>query len=237
MVVQSVVRGVPTGGELYTKLNGLSPGQASMHSYPEVRFLLSAASTQQFPPDIGREVAVAGRSNAGKSSAINSLTRRRALARSGKTPGLTQLINFFELAPGERLVDLPGYGFAKVPPKVQAHWHRLVGEYFATRNSLTGLLLIVDVRRGIKDEDRALLDWSQRRELPVHVLLSKSDKLTHSEARKSLESAAAELGARASVELFSAVNQQGAEHARDVLEAFLGHKKPGGTGGRTTGSD
>ena len=194
-----------------------------MQTYPDVRFLLSAASAQQFPPDAGREVAVAGRSNAGKSSAINSLTRRRALARSGKTPGLTQLINFFELTPGERLVDLPGYGFAKVPPQVQARWHRLVGEYFATRNSLTGLLLIVDVRRGLKDEDRALLEWTKQRELPVHVLLSKSDKLSRSEARRSLHSAARELGERASVELFSALNQEGAEHARDVLQVFLGH--------------
>ena len=208
-----------------------------MHPFPDAHFLLSAASAQQFPPDVGREVAVAGRSNAGKSSAINAIAQRRALARSGKTPGLTQLINFFEVASGERLVDLPGYGFAKVPPEVQARWHRLVGEYFATRNSLTGLLLIVDVRRGLKDEDRALLDWVYQRELPVHILLSKSDKQSRAEARKTLHSAASELGARASVSLFSSLNQEGVEHARSVLEAFLGHKKPGGAGGRTTGSD
>lgn len=208
-----------------------------MPSYPRVRFLLSAASTQQFPPDVGHEVAVAGRSNAGKSSAINSLTQRTSLARSGKTPGLTQLINFFELEAERRLVDLPGYGFAKVPPKVKAHWHRLVGEYFATRNSLTGLLLIVDVRRGLKDEDRALLDWSVERELPVHVLLSKSDKLSRSESSKTLQVAREELGERASVQLFSSMNQDGAEHARRVLDSFLENKKPGGSGGRATGSD
>jgi GTP-binding protein len=208
-----------------------------MSSYPRVRFLLSAASTRQFPPDVGHEVAVAGRSNAGKSSAINSLTQRTSLARSGKTPGLTQLINFFELEAERRLVDLPGYGFAKVPPRVQAHWHRLVGEYFATRNSLTGLLLIVDVRRGLKDEDRALLDWTAERELPVHVLLSKSDKLSRSESSKTLQMAKKELGEHASVQLFSSVNHDGAEHARRVLDSFLENKKPGGSGGRATGSD
>ena len=208
-----------------------------MQTFPDAHFLLSAGSAQQFPPDIGCEVAVAGRSNAGKSSAINAITQRRALARSGRTPGLTQLLNFFELAPEERLVDLPGYGFAKVPPRVQARWHQLVGEYFATRNSLTGLLLVVDVRRGLKDEDRALLEYMHQRELPVHVLLSKSDKQSRAEARKTLHSAARELGARASVALFSALNQEGVEHARSVLEDFLGRKKPGGAGGRTTGSD
>ena len=174
-----------------------------------------------------REVAVAGRSNAGKSSAINAITQRNSLARSGKTPGLTQLVNFFELQQDQRLVDLPGYGFAKVPPKVQAHWHQLVGEYFATRNSLSGLLLIVDVRRGLKDGDRALLDWSARRELPVHVLLTKSDKLTRNEARKELGSAASELGAGASrAALFIA--QQGRARSRPgaCCKHFSGIKNP-----------
>ena len=166
-----------------------------MSTYPQARFMLSAASIQQFPAGCRQEVAVAGRSNAGKSSAINSITHRTNLARSGKTPGLTQLVNFFELQQDQRLVDLPGYGFAKVPPKVQAHWHQLVGEYFATRNSLSGLLLIVDVRRGLKDGDRALLEWTVRRELPVHVLLTKSDKLTRNEARKELARSQSELGA------------------------------------------
>jgi GTP-binding protein len=193
-----------------------------MSTYPQARFMLSAASTHQFPPDVGTEVAVAGRSNAGKSSAINSITHRTNLARSGKTPGLTQLVNFFELQGDQRLVDLPGYGFAKVPPKVQAQWHQLVGEYFATRNSLSGLLLIVDVRRGLKDGDRALLEWTVRRELPVHVLLTKSDKLTRNEARKELAKVAGELGEGASVQLFSSLNKEGAEQARNVLQSLLG---------------
>ena len=193
-----------------------------MSTYPQARFMLSAASTHQFPPDVGTEVAVAGRSNAGKSSAINSITHRTNLARSGKTPGLTQLVNFFELQEDQRLVDLPGYGFAKVPPKVQAQWHQLVGEYFATRNSLSGLLLIVDVRRGLKDGDRALLEWTVQRELPVHVLLTKSDKLTRNEARKELAKVAGELGEGASVQLFSSLNKEGAEQARNVLQSLLG---------------
>jgi GTP-binding protein len=193
-----------------------------MSTYPQARFMLSAASTHQFPPDVGTEVAVAGRSNAGKSSAINSITHRTNLARSGKTPGLTQLVNFFELQEDQRLVDLPGYGFAKVPPKVQAQWHQLVGEYFATRNSLSGLLLIVDVRRGLKDGDRALLEWTVRRELPVHVLLTKSDKLARNEARKELAKVAGELGEGASVQLFSSLNKEGAEQARNVLQSLLG---------------
>jgi GTP-binding protein len=208
-----------------------------MSTYPHARFMLSAASAAQFPADAGSEVAVAGRSNAGKSSAINSITRRNNLARSGKTPGLTQLINFFELQERERLVDLPGYGFAQVPPRVKAQWHRLVGEYFATRNSLSGLLLVVDVRRGLKDGDRALLEWTAERELAVHVLLTKSDKLTRSGARKELEKVTHELGEGASVQLFSSINKEGAEEARRVLEIFLAHKKPGGSGGRATGSD
>src|SRR6185295_9875997 len=193
-----------------------------MSTYPQARFMLSAASTHQFPPDVGTEVAVAGRSNAGKSSAITSSTHRTNLARSGKTPGLTQLVNVFELQEDQRLVDLPGYGFAKVPPKVQAQWHQLVGEYFATRNSLSGLLLIVDVRRGLKNGDRALLEWTVRRELPVHVLLTKSDKLTRNEARKELAKVAGELGEGASVQLFSSLNKEGAEQARNVLQSLLG---------------
>ena len=208
-----------------------------MSTYPHARFMLSAARTDQFPVDAGHEVAVAGRSNAGKSSAINCITGRNNLARSGKTPGLTQLVNFFELRTDERLVDLPGYGFAQVPQEVKAHWHRLVGEYFATRNSLSGLLLIVDVRRGLKDGDRALLDWSAQRELAVRVLLTKSDKLSRHEARKKLESVSQELGKGVSVQLFSSINKEGADEARRALEVLLGHKKPGGSGGRTTGSD
>jgi GTP-binding protein len=208
-----------------------------MSRYPDARFLISANRSPQFPSDSGSEVAVAGRSNAGKSSAINLLVHRHSLARSGKTPGVTQLINFFELMPDHRLVDLPGYGYAKVPPSVQAHWQQLVGDYLLSRNSLSGLFLIVDARRGINDQDRTLIDWGQERGRHVHVLLSKADKLARNEARNVLRDARVELGNRASVQLFSALNQEGVEEARHALEALLEKKKPGGTGGRTTGSD
>jgi len=208
-----------------------------MSAYPSVHFLLSADHERQFPGDSGAEVAVAGRSNAGKSSAINVITQRHGLARTSKTPGRTQLINFFELAPERRLVDLPGYGYAKVPPHMQAHWRELVGGYLETRNSLAGLLLIVDARRGLNDDDRGLIASALRRGRRLHVLLTKSDKLTRNEARQQLRHVAGELDPEATAQLFSAVNKEGAEEARHALEALLGNKKPGGSGDRTTGSD
>lgn len=221
-------------GELYTRLKQLSPNR-TVSAYARVNFLLSAHHAGQFPDDTGAEVAVAGRSNAGKSSAINALTQRHGLARSGKTPGQTQLINFFELAPGRRMVDLPGYGYARVPPRVQAHWRQLVGGYLETRESLTGLLLIVDARRGLGEDDRGLIAWALGRGRLLHVLLSKSDKLTRSEARQQLGRVTEELATRASAQLFSAVSKEGVEEARAALRALLDNKKPGGSGGRTTG--
>lgn len=199
-----------------------------MSAYASVHFLLSADDQRQFPDDAGVEVAVAGRSNAGKSSAINAITQRNSLARTSKTPGRTQLVNFFELTPGRRLVDLPGYGYAKVPPRMQAHWRELVGGYLETRNSLMGLLLIVDARRGLKDDDRGLIAWARNRGRRVHLLLSKSDKLTRNEARQQLRQLVGELDAGVSAQLFSAVNKEGVEEARQALEDLL-EKKPGGS--------
>lgn len=206
-----------------------------MPVFPAVRFLLSANDAPQFPPDSGSEVAVAGRSNAGKSSAINALTQRKSIARTSKTPGQTQLINFFELQPERRLVDLPGYGFAKVPPRVRAHWQELVGGYLETRNSLAGLLLIVDARRGLNDDDRGLMGWATQRGRRVHILLSKSDKLSRNDARRTLAEVLGELPMQASAQLFSAVSKQGVEEGQRALEALLENKKPGGSGGRATG--
>lgn len=207
-----------------------------MSAYASVHFLLSADHERQFPDDAGVEVAVAGRSNAGKSSAINAITQRNSLARTSKTPGRTQLINFFELSPGRRLVDLPGYGYAKVPPRMQAHWRELVGGYLETRNSLMGLLLIVDARRGLKDDDRGLIAWARNRGRRVHLLLSKSDKLTRNEARQQLRQLVGELETGVAAQLFSAVNKEGVEEARHALEDLL-EKKPGGSFDGTTGSD
>src|SRR5690349_9125474 len=132
--------------------------------------MLSAAVPAQFPTDVGGEVAFVGRSNAGKSSAINAITERRALARTSKTPGRTQLVNFFELAPARRIVDLPGYGYAEVPEQERRKWRPLI-DALAARESLSGLFLIVDSRRGITTGDEELIAWAQRR--PVHVLLAK----------------------------------------------------------------
>ncbi|MGB5354606.1 MAG: ribosome biogenesis GTP-binding protein YihA/YsxC [Woeseia sp.] len=192
-----------------------------MSQYPDAAFLTSANAPAQFLPDEGREVAVAGRSNAGKSSAINVIVNRRQFARTSKTPGRTQLINFFALAEGLRLVDLPGYGFAKVAESMRAHWGRLIQQYFENRDSLRGLLLVVDIRRGITDFDRQLLSLCASVEVPVHVLLTKSDKLKRGQAATALLTARRELGEAVTVQLFSSLKRSGVDEARETLAAFL----------------
>ena len=184
----------------------------------QTRFISSAARPSDFPEDEGVEIAFAGRSNCGKSSAINAITGRRSLARTSRTPGRTQLINFFELAPARRLVDLPGYGYAKVSEEKRMYWRDLIGAYFARRRSLAGLVLIMDARHPLKD-----LDWQmveQAGALPLHVLLSKADKLGRSESVETLRRVTGELGRRASVQLFSAVNGLGVEEARARVAAL-----------------
>jgi GTP-binding protein len=192
-----------------------------MSQYPEARFLKSANATKQFVPDQGAEVAVAGRSNAGKSSAINVIVNRRQFARTSKTPGRTQLVNFFELRDGKRLVDLPGYGFARVSDSVRRHWGELLSAYFESRRSLCGLILIVDIRRQLTDFDRQMIAFAESVDLPVHVLLTKADKLKKGQAANALLAVSKELGSRASVQLFSALKRQGEQEARSVLERFL----------------
>jgi GTP-binding protein len=204
--------------------------------YPKVQFLLSANRAGQFPPDEGSEVAIAGRSNSGKSSAINAITQRKALARTSKTPGQTQLLNFFELEPGRRLVDLPGYGFAKVPPAIKAHWEQLVGDYMRARQCLEGLMLVVDARRGLSQEDADLIEWMLAGGRRTHVLLSKCDKLSRNESREILRRTESELDGRASAQRFSAVSREGVEEARAALDALL-TKNPGDSVDRTTGAD
>lgn len=192
-----------------------------MSQYPDAKFILSANEPRQFVPDEGSEVAVAGRSNAGKSSAINVIVNRRQFARTSKTPGRTQLINFFELGEGRRLVDLPGYGFARVSAGTRLHWGGLLQRYFEQRGSLKGLLLVVDIRRGPGDYDRQLLALAQSVGVPVHVLLTKADKLKRGQAATALLAARKELGEAASAQLFSALNRDGLDEARQQLEAFL----------------
>jgi len=199
-----------------------------MSRLSEARFLTSVASAAQFPVDAGAEVAFAGRSNAGKSSAINAITHRRGLARTSKSPGRTRLLNYFELSPMKRLVDLPGYGYAGVTVSERAAWLPLL-ETLRERSSLTGLFLIVDSRRGLTEGDEALIEWSHgaRR---LHVLLSKADKLNRGEAAAALRTASAQLGSRGTVQLFSALRGIGVHEAQDRLTAWLSMAPQEGSG-------
>src|SRR5450631_1026097 len=193
-----------------------------MSIYPNVKFLTSAAEANQLAPDVGREIAFAGRSNSGKSTAINAITKRVGLARVSRTPGLTQLINFFELAPERRLVDLPGYGFAKVPDRVRLHWLQLMEHYFNVRESLVGLILIVDSRRGLGTQDAGMLEWILSRDRVAHVLLTKADKLNRHDAQRVLrETVAACSDTSVTAQLFSAHSSQGLDEARQVMDGWL----------------
>ena len=187
--------------------------------FSQGRFLISAAAPAQFPADQGAEVAFVGRSNAGKSSAINAITQRHGLARTSKTPGRTRLLNFFEVGSLQRIVDLPGYGYATGPEAERSSWGPLI-EALRTRQSLRGLFMIVDSRRGLTEGDRALLDWASP-SLLVHILLSKADKLSRSESTQVLKVTKAELQERATVQLFSVTNKTGIDEAQDVLAAWL----------------
>ena len=192
-----------------------------MSQYPEASFIKSANAPGQFVPDEGAEVAFAGRSNAGKSSAINVIVNRRQFARTSKTPGRTQLVNFFSLRDDARLVDLPGYGFAKVASGMREHWADLMAEYFEIRASLKGMFLIVDIRRQLTEFDHEMLAFADSVGLPVHVLLTKSDKLKRGQAANALLKVRRDLGEIATVQQFSALNRQGEDEARARLDAFL----------------
>jgi GTP-binding protein len=188
--------------------------------YPNARFMISAAAPAQFPADTGAEVAIAGRSNAGKSSAINAMLQRNSLARTSKTPGRTRLLNFFELVPQARLIDLPGYGYASGAREERAGWKPLI-EALAPRQSLRGLLVVVDARRGILEGDEQLLNWAAGIERPVHVLFSKSDQLSRSAAAKLLKDSAPALEGRGTAQLFSAHKKVGLDEARARLDTWL----------------
>jgi len=192
-----------------------------MSQYPEAQFIKSANALNQFVPDEGSEVAVAGRSNAGKSSAINVIVNRRQFARTSKTPGRTQLVNFFSLEEARRLVDLPGYGFARVSDSMRRHWGELLSQYFESRKSLNGLLMIVDIRRKLTDYDRQMMAFADETKLPVHILLTKADKLKRGQRATAVLQVQKEVGDRATVQAFSALNRQGEDEAREMLEKFL----------------
>lgn len=187
-------------------------------------FLTSAQHLGQCPPDEGAEIAFAGRSNAGKSSAINRLCSRKALARTSKTPGRTRLLNFFRLDDTRRLVDLPGYGYAKVDKATREQWQRDLDGYLAERQSLIGVILLMDVRHPLKDFDRMIIDWAGAAGMPLHILLTKADKLSWGAASKELQAVIKALRqhpAPLSAQLFSATNGRGCEQAWDLIGQWL----------------
>ena len=193
-------------------------------NYRGAQYLTSAAKLPQCPPDNGWEVAFAGRSNAGKSSAINSLTNNKKLAKTSKTPGRTQLLNFFELSDSQRLVDLPGYGFAKVPLAVKREWTKQLENYLQKRQCLRGLILLMDVRHPLQPFDQQMLDWAMQASMPVHILLTKADKLKRGAASSTLLQVRAALKPQAdltSVQLFSALKHDGHKELIAVLDAWL----------------
>ncbi|MBA2657402.1 MAG: YihA family ribosome biogenesis GTP-binding protein [Tatlockia sp.] len=157
-----------------------------INPYPKATFLKSAARVDQLPSDEGFEVAFAGRSNAGKSSALNCLTLNKQLARTSKTPGRTQLINLFSLDDSRRLIDLPGYGYAKVAKQIKEDWQKNLAHYLEVRQCLKGLILLMDCRHPLKELDQMMVSWCLDRELPVHILLTKADKLSRSEVKNTV---------------------------------------------------
>jgi GTP-binding protein len=190
-------------------------------SFRQAKFVTSAFELSQLLPDNGAEVAFAGRSNAGKSSAINCLTQQKNLCKTSKTPGRTQLINFFELDAGRRLVDLPGYGFAKVSKQLRNHWDTVLSTFLLERQALRGLVIVVDIRRGISELDQALIEMMGHA-LPLHILLTKSDKLSHNGIRQALMRAQAQLGgADQSVSTLSIQTRQGLDQLAQRCGAWL----------------
>ena len=192
-----------------------------MSDYPNVEFITSANKASQFVPDEGAEVAFAGRSNSGKSSAINAILSRRGLARTSKTPGRTQLVNFFSVGENRRVTDLPGYGYAKVPDAVREHWGKLMDTYFRHRQSLAGLFIVMDARRPLTEFDQGMLGWAAEAGCPVHLLLTKADKLSRGAGSAELLRVRKAVGDTATAQLFSALKGTGLEEARVMLDGML----------------
>ncbi|MFB9868589.1 ribosome biogenesis GTP-binding protein YihA/YsxC [Vreelandella sulfidaeris] len=195
-------------------------------NYPTARFTISAPTLALCPDDTGAEVAFAGRSNAGKSSAINALTQQNALARTSRTPGRTQLINFFSVMNDTslRLVDLPGYGYAKVPEAVKLEWQKHLAEYLRNRFSLRGLVLLMDVRHPLTEFDQMMLEYADQREMPVHILLTKADKLKKGPANAALQKVRSRLKEwedLVSVQLFSSLKRDGVDTLSQKLNQWL----------------
>jgi GTP-binding protein len=196
--------------------------------YSQAKFSISAPDISHLGQDDGIEVAFAGRSNAGKSSALNRLTRQKSLARTSKTPGRTQLINVFELDDGRRLIDLPGYGYAKVPMAIKLKWQKSLGEYLQKRESLKGLVVLMDIRHPFKDLDQELIQWAVSAELPVLALLTKADKFKSGKRKNQLlmarEAAMAFCG-DVTVHLFSSLNGLGLDNCEAVLDLWFNYER------------
>ena len=213
----------------YRSLNTASQRPRSVPIFRQARFLKSAQSLLDLPPESELEIAFAGRSNSGKSSVINTLTDQHQLARVSKTPGRTQLINYFGLGDGRFLVDLPGYGYAKVPVATRAPWGRVLGDYLQTRNQLAGLALVMDVRHPLTELDWSLLEWYGPTGKPVHVLLTKADKLSRSAALHTLRDVRSTLAATSrnwTAQLFSSLKRTGIDDAEAVISAWLFADEP-----------
>jgi len=188
--------------------------------YRTASYVISAHHLKQLPPDAGYEVAFAGRSNAGKSSAINTLTEQKSLARTSKTPGRTQQIVIFDLDEQRRIADLPGYGYAKVPAKLKAHWKQVMQRYFETRKCLRGVVLVMDIRHPMKPFDEQMLAWCASAGLPCHVLMTKADKLKRGPAQAALLKQKKALPEGASAQVFSAKNRQGLDLLLERLNSW-----------------
>lgn len=192
--------------------------------YRRATFLTSASNASQFPDGETLEVGFAGRSNAGKSSAINTLCDQKGLARTSKTPGRTQLINFFPFDEQRCLVDLPGYGYAKVPERIRKEWQKLMESYLGERQQLRGLVIIMDIRHPLKDYDMQMLEWCQHNQTPVHVLLTKADKLKKGAVSKQLltvRKVLKEENFDVSVQTFSALKKSGLEDLQTLLNSWF----------------
>ena len=192
--------------------------------YTQAKFINSSPDLKDTPEDQGREVAFAGRSNAGKSSAINTLTRQNALARISKTPGRTQMLNFFEINAQQRFVDLPGYGYAKVPVAVKKKWHELMENYLTRRKSLCAVILVMDVRHPLTEFDWQMVEWCRHTGLALHILLTKADKLTYGGAKNTLLQVQRELedsNFPLTIQLFSALKKTGIDEVHQALDLLF----------------
>jgi len=192
--------------------------------YHQAKFINSAPQLQAAPPDNGIEVAFAGRSNAGKSSAINALTRQNSLARTSKTPGRTQALVFFEFAENKRLVDLPGYGYARVPLPVKEKWHRMMEDYLLNRKALSAIVLVMDIRHPLTEFDWQMIEWCGSRQLPLHIILTKADKLAYGAAKTVLlqvQKALEEVEFPLTLQLFSSLKKSGLNEIHQALDGWF----------------